>query len=58
MRVGGKKTDVDEVQFTNYRDPAMNRSMNMKPVLMKNIMRLIVASSVVAITVNILVVFG
>jgi len=32
--------------------------MKMKQLLMKNVMRLVVASSVIAITANILVVFG
>jgi hypothetical protein len=36
-----------------HRDKAINRSIGMEQSLMKNIMRLVVAGSVIAITVNI-----
>ena len=36
----------------------MTRSMGMQQMIMKNIMRLVVAGSMVAITVNIIMIFG
>jgi hypothetical protein len=52
MRAGGKKINADETQVSTYGDKAMNRSMKMEQLLMKNIMRLVVAGSVVAIAIN------
>jgi len=52
MRAGGKKIIADETQVSTYGDKAMNRSMKMDQLLMKNIMRLVVACSVVAIAIN------
>ena len=36
----------------------MNRSIKMEQLLMKNIMRLVVAGSVIAISVNVIMMFG
>ena len=52
MRIGRKKIDADETQVTTCRDQPMSRSMKMEQLVMKNIMRLVVASSVIAIAVN------
>ena len=52
MRAGGKKVNADETQVATYGDKAMNRSMKMEQLLMKNIMRLVVAGSVMAIAIN------
>ena len=58
MRTGGKKTDDDGVRVTPGRNKAMTRSMCMEQMMMRNIMRLVVAGSIVAITVNLVMLFG
>jgi len=58
MRTGGTKVDDDGVHVTPDRNKAMTRSMGMEQRMMKNIMRLVVAGSVVAITVNMVMLFG
>jgi hypothetical protein len=58
MRTGGKKTEDDGVRVTPDRNKAMTRSMCMEQVFMKNIMRLVVAGSIIAIAVNMVMLFG
>ena len=58
MRVSRKKTDDDEVQFIAHRNQKLNRRMKMEQLMMKNIMRLVVVGSVIAIAANALMMFG
>jgi hypothetical protein len=58
MRTGGKKADDGGVRVTPHRNKAMTRSICMEQVMMKNIMRLVVAGSVVAIAVNLIMLLG
>jgi hypothetical protein len=58
MQVGGTKVNDDGVRVTQHRNKTMTRSRHMEQRTMKNIMRLVVAGSIVAITVNMVMLFG
>ena len=58
MRTGRKKIDVDGWEFAKHRNQAINRRAIMELRIMRRIMRLVVAGSVIAITLNVVVVFG
>ena len=68
MQPGRKKTADDGYSIIGQRLKAINtdkrqartrdRRLKMEHVIMKSIMRLIVAGSVIAIAINVLVVFG
>ena len=58
MQTGRKKTDDDGVRGTPGRNKTMTRSTGMEQRMMKHIMRLVVAGSIVAITVNMVMLFG
>lgn len=50
--------DVDGEQVEQNGDQTMNRYQDPQGLLMKNIMRLVVAGSVVAIAINLLMLLG
>ena len=58
MRVGREKVTDDDILRTMHRYKTVERTMNMEQVVMKHIMRLVVAGSLVAIAVNIVMMFG
>jgi len=60
MRVGRKKINDDEYNASKQRFRIVNsdRRSTMERVLMRNIMRLVVVGSLIAIAANIVVVFG
>jgi len=58
MRTGRKKVVVSGPEVISQQHEAMNRSMKMEQLVMKSIMRLVVAGSVIAIAVNIVMMFG
>ena len=58
VRVGREKVTDDDILRTMHRYKTVERTMNMEQVVMKHIMRLVVAGSLVAIAVNIVMMFG
>jgi len=50
--------DVDGEQEMHNRDETMNRHQGSQSLLMKNIMRLVVVGSVIAIAINVLMLLG
>jgi hypothetical protein len=60
MPLGRKKIADDKHRVFDQQLKAINtdRRLKMEQVIMKNIMRLVVASSIVAIAVNLLVMFA
>ena len=58
MRIGSTKVNDDGQQVATRPNQAINRRSKMEHKIMKNIMRIVVAGSIIAITVNVLVVFG
>ncbi len=58
MCVGRTEIDDGEPAFIIDHNKTIDRSTRMEHVVMRNIMRLIVAGSVLAIAVNILIVFS
>ena len=58
MPTGRKKTIDDGKAIITATGAVMNRSMTMEQVLMKNIMRLVVASSLIAIAANVWLMIG
>ena len=58
MRTGREKVTDDDILGTTRGYETVERTMNMEQVVMKNIMRLVVVGSLVAIAVNIVMMIG
>ena len=58
MRIGSTKVNDDGWQVVTRPYQAINRRSEMEQKIMKGIMRVVVAGSIIAILVNVMMVFG